>query len=185
MNMGLEKLPHVVYHATTTEYEDSLRQGINLNIGRDKVDFGKGFYTTSNIDQARKWSKSKANFRNNEIELNKLEEQIEKVEPLIITYSVDIDSLIKLHGKIFKAPDIEWAKYIADNRLNKEPIKGVHYTYGPLADAKIAKPLYEYKIGKIDIDEFWKIVSPTDLSTNQMSFHTIESLKCLERSDQS
>ena len=47
----------ILYHGT-----NQIIQGIDLNKGRNRTDFGKGFYLGSNLDVAREWAKARAVF---------------------------------------------------------------------------------------------------------------------------
>lgn len=53
MNRFIDNLPDKVYHGTISTYKDSLYSGIDINRCNDFVDFGRGFYTTTNYEQAK------------------------------------------------------------------------------------------------------------------------------------
>jgi hypothetical protein len=51
----------VLYHGTTKKHADAiLRQGIDPSLGEPNTDFGRGFYTTTNREQAEEWAQVKA-----------------------------------------------------------------------------------------------------------------------------
>ncbi|MCC7493403.1 MAG: DUF3990 domain-containing protein [Fimbriimonadaceae bacterium] len=50
----------LLYHGTTRSCADSVVAGIDLEVGRDSLDFGRGFYTTTNLRQAWHWARRAA-----------------------------------------------------------------------------------------------------------------------------
>lgn len=53
MNKFIADFFNQVYHGTISIHKESLKNGIDINRGFDSVDFGKGFYTTTNYQQAK------------------------------------------------------------------------------------------------------------------------------------
>ncbi|MBX9572180.1 MAG: DUF3990 domain-containing protein [Candidatus Obscuribacterales bacterium] len=51
--------PLTLYHGTLKLHVESVLSGIKLAESKGKPDFGRGFYTSTSIRQARKWSKIK------------------------------------------------------------------------------------------------------------------------------
>ena len=48
---------YTVYHGTNLFSAKVIQyNGVMLNAQRDLTDFGKGFYVTPNLEQAKKWS---------------------------------------------------------------------------------------------------------------------------------
>lgn len=72
-----------LYHGTvSTGAENIIRNGIKLERGKPKVDFGQGFYTTTSLNFAKNTAMNKArktNSYNNQI----------YVEPYVLTYQFD------------------------------------------------------------------------------------------------
>jgi hypothetical protein len=48
--------PLVLFHGTLARHVPSLESGIDLRHARDRLDFGRGFYTTTSEEQARAWA---------------------------------------------------------------------------------------------------------------------------------
>ena len=63
--MDLLSFPSEVYHGTISSNLKSLKKGINISKSNDKTDFGKGFYTTFNYEQALNFAHNKAFSYNN------------------------------------------------------------------------------------------------------------------------
>lgn len=77
-----------------------------INVGR-ALDFGSGFYTTSNLNQAKKWANIVA-YRN---DVNK---------KIINKYYFDFENAIKeLDILIFEKADEKWLDFICLNRQKK------------------------------------------------------------------
>lgn len=189
----VDNLPETIYHGTISIYRNSFEhKGINLKHGFNYVDFGPGFYTTSNREQALTFAQRKAKRHN--LNQEKGKEKDDKfvpqfANPMVIIYNLNIKELFKLSGYLFKEPDTKWGEFIFNNRLGKKySISKFHnlegnydYVYGCMADAEIALIIQDYKDRVISYDEFTRLIEPYDqYSQDQLSFHSKNSLKCLE-----
>lgn len=142
-------------------YHGSLFQVHNPNIerGRQSTDFGKGFYTTTNIEQAKRWA------------LKKLKTAKEGSKAIINIYEVD-DELLnnpKYNIKKFNSPDEEWLDFVVDCRRST-PHK-YNIIFGPVANDKIYTTITLYEgqiltaeetVARLKVDEYF----------NQISFHS-------------
>ncbi len=52
-----------LYHGTNVECVDSILNGIEISELRESSDFGRGFYTTTNLVQAQRWALRRARRR--------------------------------------------------------------------------------------------------------------------------
>ncbi len=52
-----------LFHGTDTESVDSILGGIDISVLHDSSDFGRGFYTTTNLVQAQSWALRRARRR--------------------------------------------------------------------------------------------------------------------------
>ena len=88
----------------------------DLYHGRKNADFGQGFYMTPDKDFAYRWAKRNGN------EL-----------PVVNSYDLDVESL-----NIYKFNrDIEWFKYIFNNRKNANDALKADVIIGPIANDTI------------------------------------------------
>ena len=130
------------------------------------LDFGDGFYTTTNKIQAEKWAE-KVSYRNNTKYkyINKYEFDYEKaLENLIV--------------KIFYKADENWLNFICDNRSGK--FTGEYdIVIGPVADDRVYKVVVEYENGDIDKNSAL-IKLKTEVLCDQILFHTKKSLAYLK-----
>lgn len=70
------------------------------------LDFGIGFYLTSDYKQAQRWADRTANRR-------------QEGNPAISVFSIEKKNLEKFKLLIFEAADKEWLEYVSRNRTDK------------------------------------------------------------------
>lgn len=174
-----------VYHGTiSTCAENIIKNGIILEKGKPKVDFGQGFYTTSSYNFAKSTAKNKADKTN-------MYYKQEIVCPMVLAFEVDEQLIKDLNVLRFYKNDIKWAQFIINNRNGFEYMKnvGAHFhnlkqkfdiVIGGIADNQIS--LLAKELGALNLK-----VTADDLnnmrymySTNQISFHTKRSLACIK-----
>jgi hypothetical protein len=122
-----------VYHGTTDIIEAPL-----CNVGRDNLDFGKGFYLTDIREQAVRWALSVAARRQN--------------QPLLNVYQLDKDKILEeARCKIFEKYDSEWLNFVVANRVGK--LDEVYdYVEGGVADDRVIDTVNLYISGLLDAD---------------------------------
>lgn len=150
-----------LYHGSNVEVRKP-----NLRYGRNNTDFGKGFYTTTQKEQAERWT---------EIKLDRA-----KTGKRIVTvYDVD-DALItspELSIREFHGVDEAWLEFVVNSR------KGIKHNYdlvfGPVANDKVFTTVNLYESGVLD--------APTAIARlrayktyDQLSFHTERVISALQ-----
>lgn len=118
-----------LYHGTRKKFKESIINGINLDAGRLNLDFGHGFYMTSDMAQAIKWTDRYD-------------------DPCVLEFTLETT---ELNTKEFYAPDIEWARFVVSNRLGI-PVDQYDVVFGPMADTGISKISRQVKRGIITFD---------------------------------
>lgn len=175
-----------LYHGTiSTGAENIIKNGIKLERGKPKVDFGQGFYTTPSFNFAMSTAINKANKTNAyDSELN--------VKPYVLTYNFDLEKAKKNCNVLtFSETDIKWAQFIINNRNGFDYMDSVgsHFhnvkhqydiVQGSIADNEIvllAKNLNTLKerVKTNDIDSMLY-----SYITKQISFHTYKSLNYIQ-----
>ena len=133
------------------------------------LDFGDGFYTTTNEMQAKNWA-LKVSYRNNTIHkyLNKYEFDLEEATKQLIVIR-------------FEKADEKWLDFICDNRNRKDTGK-YDIVIGPVADDKVYRVVVEYENGDVDKEVALKRLK-TETLCDQILFHSEESLKYLKFKD--
>lgn len=136
-------------------------------IGKNRpLDFGGGFYVTSNKEQAKKWAIKVAyrNANNNRC---------------INCYEFDIERANKeLKVICFNIADEKWLDFICANRQGKQ-IDEYDIVIGPVADDKVYRVVVEYENGDLDKEEALKKMK-TEKLCDQILFHTDKSIRYLE-----
>jgi len=130
------------------------------------LDFGAGFYTTTNIDQAISFSKKVCN-RNGSPQTH------------ISIYTLDINLLNKLTKLIFEKADKRWLDFVNKNRNGTYNGQKYDIIYGPVANDTIFKTFIAYQNGILNEKETLKRLKIRELY-NQLVFTTEEALKCLQ-----
>ena len=130
------------------------------------LDFGGGFYTTTNFDQAKNWA-IKVSYRNNT--------KYKCINIYEFDYNNAKQDLVIIE---FDKADEKWLDFICKNR-NGKYIRDYDIVIGPVADDKVYRVVVEYENGDID-----KALALKNLKTeklcDQILFHTDKSLKYLK-----
>ena len=123
----------VLYHGTEISSAKSIcgTGNIDVNYGSDTTDFGKGFYTTDDIEYARKWAKRKSELRGYKPAIIKMYFDEVAAESIIVRFK----------------DDLRWGRFIINNRNGLRYIENVAFKENNL------KPQYQITIGRIaDVD---------------------------------
>lgn len=129
-----------VYHGATHIVESPL-----CHIGRDNLDFGKGFYVTDIREQAVSWATRVVNLG---------------LPQWLNVYELDEDYIRqKARCKRFSAYDEEWLDFIVRSRDGKMPWKGYDYVEGGIADDRVITTIEDYLNGDISMEYALKRLS--------------------------
>ena len=157
---SIEMAKIVLYHGSNTKLENP--QIIN---GARKLDFGSGFYTTSDKEQASKWAKLKF------LRFN-------TGEPFLNIYNFDEEKASSLKILNFDMPNKEWLNFVVENRkglYNGELFDIVH---GPVANDSTITVINSYISKMIDENTAIALLLPQKLK-DQYVFCTEKALSCL------
>ena len=91
-----------------------------LTVSNANLDFGPGFYTTTNLEQAVRLSKKVAMKRGG--------------SPVVSVYELDDAILKNLKVKVFESPDSEWLDSVIANRRGKNVCSSYDLIIGPAAN---------------------------------------------------
>ena len=127
------------------------------------LDFGIGFYTTSNREQAVRWAE-KVSIRNN------------TDKKLLSVYNFDIEKAKKELNIIeFTFADEKWLDFITANRRGKEISEEYDILIGPVADDNVYLTVKLFETGVLDKEEALKRLKVEKLF-DQILFHTEKAL---------
>lgn len=150
-----------LYHGSNT----AVKAPQLLKIQR-ALDFGKGFYTTSDYEQAKRWADRAVNFR-------------ASGSPIISCYEIDENKLNSLKILQFKDPDSEWLNFVAANRKNKNNDGDWDLVIGPVANDQTFPTILLYLDGYLDAESAIRQLLPQKLK-DQYTFKTEKALSLLK-----
>jgi hypothetical protein len=130
------------------------------------LDFGQGFYTTTNIEQAESFAK-------------KVQDRNGSSETHISIYTLNTNMLNKLKCLFFNKPDKKWLDFVSANRNGTYNGKIFDVIYGPVANDTVFKTFIAYQNGTLSEKETLKRLKVRKLY-NQLIFTNEEALKCLQ-----
>ena len=148
----------IIYHGSNVVVEAP-----NTLHSERLLDFGRGFYTTSNKEQAISWAKQVASRR-------------EPKEQILSIYEFDsIAAQRDLAIIRFTEPTAEWLDFVCANRSGRKPAKPYDIVFGPVANDKVYTVVQFYENGVYDKKEAIKRLKVEALF-DQILFHTEKSL---------
>ena len=128
-----KQMKHILYHGGTECITRPL-----CDVGRENLDFGKGFYLTDIKEQAVRWAKAVA--------LRK------RKTPVLNLYAFDRDGALRdAQCKIFTAYNAEWLEFIVANRQGRNS-ESFDYVEGGVADDRVIDTINLYIGGLLDIE---------------------------------
>ncbi|MCL2763722.1 MAG: DUF3990 domain-containing protein [Treponema sp.] len=134
------------------------------------LDFGTGFYTTININQAKSFAK-------------KVQDRNGSISAHISIYNLNVKLLKEYNCLFFDNPDKKWLNFVSLNRNGIYSEKSYDIIYGPVANDTIFKTFIAYQNGVLNEKETLKKLK-INVLFNQLVFVNEESLKCLAFCDE-
>ncbi len=137
----------------------------SLRPGRSNADFGKGFYTTSNPEQAERWAHIK-------------QEREQASRAVVSVYEFDESILVNSDWNIrfFDGADEPWLYFVTDCRKSR----GHDYdlVLGPVANDKVFTTVNLFESGVLSAEA--AILQLKAYKTyDQLSFHTARAIETL------
>lgn len=151
----------ILYHGSNVE----VREPRLLKIQRD-LDFGRGFYTTSDLEQATKWAQRTAL-------------RLGQQQSFVSVYEVDEKKLLSLRVLNFDKTDKEWLRFVVANRKGIAPTDQWDLISGPVANDQTMPVIDLFLDGMYDEDETIKRLLPQKLK-DQYTFKTPEAILLLQ-----
>ena len=149
----------IIYHGSNCDFND-----IDLSKSKDKRDFGKGFYLTTDWQQAEDWAR-------------KLFRRYGGAG--IFVYEYTFEPNLYLSNKHFgDIANEEWLTMIKENRKNGGIQHNFDVVQGKVADWLAAAVISDFIDGIYTIPETI-IRLKTENLIDQLSFHTSKAIKCL------
>lgn len=153
-----------------------LYHGSNVEVNKPKIikskralDFGIGFYLTSDFEQAQKWAVRTASRR-------------ETGDPIVSVFDVDDNKFASLKILLFDSAGKEWLKYVSANRTDKLIDDIYDVVVGPVANDQTIRTLNNYLSGYLTEDIAIQLLLPQRLK-DQYAFKTEKALSVLKFSE--
>ncbi len=135
----------ILYHGSNVEVEEPKL----LKIQRE-LDFGKGFYTTSSLEQASKWAERTA-------------KRLKDKQGIVSVYELDEQFLSQLKVLRFDKPNADWLRFVATHRKGEAVNEEWDIIIGPVADDQTMPVIDLYLDGAYDEEEAIKRLLPQKL----------------------
>lgn len=133
--------------------------------GQRPLDFGSGFYTTTDFSQAAAWAQRTARIR-------------KAGSPQVSVYEIDDEAYGELSVLRFDGPNEAWLAFVVANRRAVVIDKGWDIVYGPVANDQTMPTLVLYLDGYLTEQETIARLLPQKLK-DQAVFKTNRALQCL------
>ena len=149
-----------------------LYHGSNMIVERPKLiqqnrflDFGYGFYTTTNYNQAENFAKKVVVRRGG--------------KPIVNLYQFDEDLFGGLSVKKFSLPNEEWLDFVTEHRNGTYDKEQYDIIIGPVANDDVYRTLQVYQAGLLTKEQALEALKVKKLF-NQYVFATKEALELLK-----
>lgn len=143
-----------VYHGAIEQVSAPL-----VHVGRDNLDFGKGFYVTDIRSQAKTWALIKARY-------------MMDGRAFINEYLFDFDNaIIEYNYKKFEHYDSDWLHFIIDSREGLKVWKKYDIIEGGVANDRVIDTVEGFKAGLIS----------EEMALNELSKHRPNNQICILR----
>ena len=151
----------ILYHGSNMEVREP-----KLLASKRLLDFGTGFYLTSDYGQAKKWAVRTTARR-------------EEGAPVISVFSFEETEVEILKTLTFESANKEWLRYISMNRTDKSAGDSYDIVIGPVANDQAIRTVNNYLKGYFNEDIAIQLLLPQKLK-DQYAFKTERALSILE-----
>ena len=150
----------ILYHGSNIEVKEP-----RLIRTQRNLDFGRGFYTTSDLEQARQWAARTTRIRNGGL-------------AQISVYEFNDDALDSLRVLTFPSANIEWLRFVAQHRRGTHIAEEYDIVVGPVANDQTMRTINDYIRGRFPEDVAIRLLRPERLK-DQHVFKTEAALRTL------
>lgn len=151
----------ILYHGSNMRVTQ-----IDLSKSRPAKDFGRAFYLSSEKEQAIEMARFKVETFGGEITLNE--------------FALDEAEINDLKCLRFDEYNEAWARFILANRATEDKIHDYDIVYGPIANDRIGRQIFNFQAGYIDFETFLKRIQYPEGITFQWAFCTEMAIKILK-----
>lgn len=152
-----------LYHGSNVAIE-----AIDLSRSKPNKDFGRAFYLSSDLSQAKEMAKVKC------IQFGGT--------PCVTTFEVYEAQMQQLAYKVFDSYNHEWARFVYNNRDEQQDFTHQYdIVYGPIADDYVGLQMRRFRFSKLTFEQFLEEIKYPKGITFQYAFCTPEAIKLLHR----
>ena len=151
----------ILYHGSNIEVKNP-----QIIKSRKLLDFGAGFYLTSDYGQARKWAVRTTDRRR-------------EGNPVISVYHVNVKDFESLSLLVFDQASKEWLRYISAYRTDKSASDSYDIVIGPVAKDQAIRTINDFLKGRFTEDIAIQLLLPQNLK-DQYAFKTEKAISILE-----
>ncbi|MCD8095695.1 MAG: DUF3990 domain-containing protein [Ruminococcus sp.] len=151
----------ILYHGSNMEIKEP-----KIILSKRLLDFGTGFYLTSDYGQAKKWAERTATRR-------------ETGTPIISVFRVEDEKMEGLNILTFDSANTAWLKYISANRTDKRVSDSYDVVTGPVANDQAIRTVNNYLKGYFSEEIAIQLLLPQKLK-DQYAFKTELALTALK-----
>ena len=154
-----------LYHGTNMYFEE-----IDLTKSKPNKDFGRGFYLSTDYNQALNMAEIKV-------------EQLRFGKPTILEFEIDEKDMASLKTLRFDRYNEEWAEFIIANRKNLTsfPVHDFYIVIGPIANDRVGIQLWRYENQQINLSTLVERLQFMKGITIQYFFGTERAVALLNR----
>lgn len=149
-----------LYHGSNVSVEKP-----QIIVSNRALDFGAGFYATSDENQAVRWARLQALRR-------------KTGRPTVTSYDFNEAQVSTLETLVFDSANNNWLEYVSQNRKNYYTGKRYDLVIGPVANDSTMPVISDYMSGKINQETALVLLKPQKLS-DQYAFLTYRALELL------
>lgn len=149
-----------LYHGSNVKVDQ-----IDIGKSRPAKDFGRAFYLSAEKEQAVEMAQFKVETFGGDVVVN--------------SFEFDESSLDTLKFLCFESYTEEWAKFVLANRNSADMLHDFDVVYGPIANDKIGRQIFNLQAGYIDFETFIKRIQYSKGITFQWAFCTERAIKLL------
>ena len=135
----------ILYHGSNLEIKSP-----SLRYSRSSLDFGAGFYTTTDFDQAKRWAERVVRLRRTGI-------------PTISVFETNPDQWDHLSILRFDAADAAWLDLVVKYRAGQKVTDEFDVITGPVANDRTVDVINQYIAGFYPVDVALRLLLPMKL----------------------
>ncbi len=151
----------ILYHGSNIVVKDA-----RLIPSKRFLDFGAGFYLTSDYEQAKRWADRTANRRR-------------EGSPTITVFQVEEPLMDQLRVLSFPSADKDWLRFISANRTGATEGADYDIIVGPVANDQAIRTINNYLKGYFSEEVAIQLLLPQKLK-DQYAFKTDRALAILD-----